>query len=131
LRLFADTLRQCMRDGDTAARWGGEEFVMVLPNATSTQALEVVDRLRGKLAEALLAGGTPAFTASFGIVDTSMTRRFEKLLKSADEALYIAKESGRDRAVIGATETSDDTITRRTVEHPAVADFAAATRQAY
>lgn len=130
LRLFADTLRQCMRDGDTAARWGGEEFLLVLPHATAVQAREAVDRFRGKLSESLLAGGTAAFTASFGIADTSMTPRFEQLLKIADEALYCAKESGRDRAMIGALQSINEANTRRAVEHPAVADLAAIARHA-
>ncbi|HEX9139832.1 MAG TPA: diguanylate cyclase [Steroidobacteraceae bacterium] len=130
LRLFAETLQQCMRDGDTAARWGGEEFLLVLPQATAIQAREAVDRFRGKLSESLLAGGTAAFTASFGIADTSMTPRFEQLLKIADEALYCAKESGRDRAMIGAAQSINEANTRRAVEHPAVADSAAIARHA-
>jgi hypothetical protein len=54
------------------ARWGGEEFVLILPDSGASQALEVVDRLRAKLAENLLAGSIPAFTASFGISDRTL-----------------------------------------------------------
>lgn len=106
LRLFAQTLCTSLRDGDLAARWGGEEFVLVLPHSGASQAQEAVDRVRAKLAENLLAGGTPAFTASFGISDTTMSSHFEQLLRMADEALYCAKESGRDRAMIAGQHGS-------------------------
>ena len=125
LRLFAETLRHHMREHDMAARWGGEEFVLILANANSQQALEAVERIRVGLATALLTGGSPAFTSSFGIADSGMNPRFEKLLKIADEALYRAKDAGRDRALIGNEKAPEiaDTQTRRSYEHPASADM--------
>jgi len=124
LRLFAETLRLSLRDGDMGARWGGEEFALILPQTNTSQAQEVVDRVRAKLAENLLAGSIPAFTASFGISDTTMSPRFEELLRMADEALYRAKESGRDRAVIAGHHGSTAAPSaRRAVEHPAAPDL--------
>jgi diguanylate cyclase (GGDEF)-like protein len=124
LRLFAETLRLSLRDGDLGARWGGEEFALILPQVSASQAQEVVDRVRAKLAENLLAGSIPVFTASFGISDTTMSPRFEELLRMADEALYRAKESGRDRAVIAGHHGSTAAPSaRRAVEHPAAPDL--------
>jgi diguanylate cyclase (GGDEF)-like protein len=124
LRLFAETVRLGLRDGDMGARWGGEEFALILPQTSASQAQEVVDRVRAKLAENLLAGSIPAFTASFGISDTTMSPRFEELLRMADEALYRAKESGRDRAVIAGHHGSTAAPSaRRAVEHPAAPDL--------
>src|SRR5207253_10228114 len=122
LRLFAQTLCASLRDGDMAARWGGEEFVLILAHSSASQAQEVVERLRVKLAENLLTGGTPAFTASFGICDTTMSPHLEQLLRMADEALYRAKESGRDRAMIAGHGSAAPTA-RRAVEHPAAPDL--------
>ena len=121
LRLFADILRAQLRDQDMAARWGGEEFVLILPNANAKQANEAAERIRDGLATSLLLGGSPTFTSSFGIADSSMSPRFEKLLKIADEALYRAKDAGRDRVVTGSAELIDDadTYTRHVFEHPA------------
>jgi len=124
LRLFSEILRSSMRHGDLAARWGGEEFLMLMPRTSATQAQEVIDRLRARLADALLAGGVPVFTASFGIADTSMARQLDELLKIADEALYCAKDSGRDRALIGVAAMPPH-VSRRTVEHPAMPDIRA------
>jgi diguanylate cyclase (GGDEF)-like protein len=123
LRLFAETLRTCVRDGDMAARWGGEEFVLILPQANAAQALELVERVRANLAEKLLVGSIPEFTASFGIADSSMGARFERLLRMADEALYCAKEAGRDCARIAGAESSKAAATRRAYEHPASPDL--------
>jgi diguanylate cyclase (GGDEF)-like protein len=120
LRIFAHTLRESLRDSDLAVRWGGEEFTLILPHTTARHAYDLVERIRAKLAENLLTGGGPTFTASFGISDTVMNPRFEQLLRIADEALYDAKESGRDRAVIAGQPKP---VTRRAVEHPAAPDL--------
>ncbi|HMI36990.1 MAG TPA: diguanylate cyclase, partial [Steroidobacteraceae bacterium] len=99
--------------------WGGEEFVLLIPNANAQQANEAVDRIRASLATALLTGGTAAFTSSFGIADTTMSPRFERMVRIADEALYRAKEEGRDRAIIGDSRLATTGEFRRAVEHPA------------
>ncbi|TLY79517.1 MAG: GGDEF domain-containing protein [Gammaproteobacteria bacterium] len=123
LRIFAETLQLSLRDGDMAARWGGEEFILILARSGAVDGREVADRVRAKLAERLLAGSIPTFTASFGIADTTMSPRLEELLRLADEALYCAKEAGRDCAVIAGQYVPGAPITRRPVEHPAAPDL--------
>ncbi|MGC2028869.1 MAG: diguanylate cyclase [Steroidobacteraceae bacterium] len=120
LRLFANTLMAGLRNGDVGARWGGEEFVLILPTANATQAVEVVDRIRARLATALLTGGSPSFTVSAGIADTTMTPRFEQLMRISDEALYSAKDTGRDRVIVGTVQQANEGRTRHATEHPAV-----------
>ncbi len=122
LRQFADVLRRALRGEDTAARWGGEEFVLLLPHTSAAEAAEVVDRVRAMLAEAQLVSSTPAFTSSFGIADSTMSPRFEQLVRIADDALYRAKDGGRDRAVVGHPSNVDPSMLRRAVEHPASVD---------
>ena len=80
LRIFAETLQWSLRDGDMAARWGGEEFILILARSGAVDGREVADRVRAKLAERLLAGSIPKFTASFGIADKTMSPRLEELL---------------------------------------------------
>lgn len=105
LKLFADVLRQHLRQDDVPARWGGEEFAVVFRRATASQAAEVLERVRGGLAEALLASGLPPFTASFGIAESAGAGDAQQLLRAADEALYISKAQGRDRISYGVSTT--------------------------
>jgi diguanylate cyclase (GGDEF)-like protein/PAS domain S-box-containing protein len=105
LRLFAHTATATLRDRDMVARWGGEEFVIALPELDRFQAVEVLDRLRQALAEAH-PGETARFTASFGVTDSTHAVALEQLLQIADGGLYAAKETGRDRVAIGDPEVA-------------------------
>ena len=108
LMAVAATLRRTIRDYDTLARWGGEEFVVVLPDVPKPNALEAAERFRKAIAEARVVvedGGEalPRVTASFGVAsfpDDGEDPR--ELLLKADAALYRSKEGGRDR-VTGAS----------------------------
>ena len=101
LRLFAQVLRETVRGDDIAGRLGGEEFVIVLPENDTTSATPVLERVRARLAESVAQGGGPAFTASFGVTDTSCAAELEGLLRIADAGLLRAKSEGRDRIVVG------------------------------
>jgi diguanylate cyclase (GGDEF)-like protein/PAS domain S-box-containing protein len=100
LRLFAQAATETLRDHDLIARWGGEEFVIALPELDRFQAVGVLDRVRQELAVAH-PGETPRFTASFGVTDSTQADTLEQLLNVADAGLYAAKEAGRDRTTIG------------------------------
>jgi diguanylate cyclase (GGDEF)-like protein len=100
LKLFSETARGVVRDRDHVVRWGGEEFALLLPGANAERAAEIVGRLRVALAQAHLLAGTPVFTASFGISDSTMARDREALIRLADEALYRSKQAGRDTCTV-------------------------------
>jgi diguanylate cyclase (GGDEF)-like protein len=104
LRRFGEVLKASLRAEDRGARWGGEEFVVLLVGTLALQAADWTDRVRARLAAELAQNGQPAFTASFGIADSSMGKDSASLLRIADAALYIAKSRGRDRASIGRPE---------------------------
>jgi diguanylate cyclase (GGDEF)-like protein len=99
LRFFAETAQAVLRDDDVIARWGGEEFVIVVPDLDRHEAANVLERIRERLVE-FRSGDHPAFTASFGLTDSSRAGTLEALLKFADAGLYEAKEAGRDRVCI-------------------------------
>jgi diguanylate cyclase (GGDEF)-like protein len=91
-----------LRESDQAARYGGEEFAILLPETDLAQALEIGERVRGKLAAAESAGpgGRIAITASTGAASCPQCARDpESLLHAADAALYRAKAEGRNRVV--------------------------------
>lgn len=117
LRAFADVLRQSLRDGDHAARWGGEEFVVVLEGRASEDAVAVADRIRAGLATATTLYGAPSVTASFGIADTTMAGELGRLLQIADDALYQSKENGRNRSTVGDPGRVNGAVPRRDAEH--------------
>jgi len=97
-----DALRRGVRDSDVVGRYGGEEFLLVLPNTDGEGAREVAERCRELVREARV--GTVAITASLGVASypTANITRADDLIHRADEALYRAKERGRDRVILAA-----------------------------
>lgn len=105
----ADRLSAACRAGDIVARWGGEEFVMLLPETRGEQACALAERLREVFAQApvpLGDGRSAAFTASFGVAVRAGAMSLEELLRAADSALYAAKDAGRDRVVVASAPPS-------------------------
>jgi diguanylate cyclase (GGDEF)-like protein/PAS domain S-box-containing protein len=103
------------RPGDMAARYGGEEFVLLLPNTQSAGAANLADAIRRAVSDQnlphALNGPSRRITVSLGVASVSpRDSRYSRkdLLKWADEALYDAKATGRDRvALYGASEMAD------------------------
>lgn len=108
LLAFTRTLRAVMRGTDFSARYGGDEFVVLLPHQTPTEAGIMVERVRRELAKVELHGpdGRPVtfpLTVSAGVAGTvpgDERETSEALLHLADAALYEAKRGGRNRAVV-------------------------------
>lgn len=105
LRRFAAVLRASVRDGDLAARLGGEEFVVILSGATLLQAQEVCERIRVRLANTVfLSPGREKIqvTVSAGLAALSDDLPGDAILAHADAALYRAKREGRNRLALAA-----------------------------
>jgi diguanylate cyclase (GGDEF)-like protein/putative nucleotidyltransferase with HDIG domain len=100
LKRAADILSQGKRPTDVAARVGGEEFALILPDTSGTDAFIVGERLRGQLRQEFADASVPT-TISFGIAAYPHDgQTAASLLRAADAALYAAKESGPDRTVL-------------------------------
>lgn len=99
---FSQICRQHLRKADIFARFGGEEFVMLLPEADLTQAWETAERIRKIVEDTTLdIDGRPLkMTASFGVSTFKDSQdTLNHLLQKADKALYAAKEKGRNRVI--------------------------------
>ncbi len=107
LKEFAVRLRATVRGADLACRYGGEEFVVVMPDTTAEMAANIAERLRmsieGKPFVVRSSGQEINITASLGIsCNSPNVETPEQLLKEADNALYDAKRAGRNRVVAAA-----------------------------
>jgi diguanylate cyclase (GGDEF)-like protein len=105
LKEFAQTLRKTVRETDVAARWGGEEFALVLPGTDAAGGARLAERARAMLSEQTVRApdGTELHvTASFGVAAFPQARELDELLAAADLALYAAKHDGKNRVVASA-----------------------------
>lgn len=102
LQTFAEILRDAVREGDLAARLGGEEFAILLPDATLKSALLVAERIRKKFAEKRFFSDAQLFgsSVSVGISKVGDQTMLNDLIVQADAALYVAKRSGRNRVIL-------------------------------
>ena len=98
LRVVAEVLRETLRESDVAGRWGGEEFLLLLPGANEEGAAQLAERVRVALAARSIPS-VPGLrvTASFGVAEYAGETNPEQLLEAADGALYRAKRAGKDR----------------------------------
>ncbi len=105
LQVLADLMKKSVRDSDVVARFGGEEIILALPKMHSEDGYDFVDRIRQKIEcydwEAIESG--LSVTMSFGVCDLKNSRGYEEMLHKADEQLYKAKDSGRNK-VCSVTE---------------------------
>lgn len=102
LQIFADVITHGLRAGDALARWGGEEFLLMLPNTSADDALVCVERMRGQLAARSFEHIEPrlAVTFSAGIGVCDLEDRMDAIVERADRAMYRAKTAGRNRTVV-------------------------------
>jgi diguanylate cyclase (GGDEF)-like protein len=100
LQTVVELIRRTIRAQDVVGRYGGEEFLALLPNATRSEALTIAERLRAAIAGADLQTVAPSLriTASIGIAELA-DDGYELLFQCADDALYKAKLAGRNRVV--------------------------------
>jgi diguanylate cyclase (GGDEF)-like protein len=110
LRQFSRVLQETIRPADYACRWGGEEFLIVLPRATAEQAQRVMQRVSVALDQTLQRADTPSFTVSVGISEADAEQPFETILAQADAALMRAKENGRARIELSAQDAEGDAV---------------------
>ena len=115
LQTVAHCAKSHLREQDILGRWGGEEFIIILPNTSAQGARLLIERLRQQLSEITIpcdVGHQITFSASFGVVSTQLDRSqyraelFDIWLSQADAALYYAKNNGRNRIELHALKTA-------------------------
>lgn len=98
--MLARTLETGIRESDTVFRWGGEEFLILLPLTGLEGALHVAETLRTAV-ERFARPDLPSVTVSVGVVQYETGEDFTSLFKRVDDALYRAKTSGRNQVQAG------------------------------
>jgi diguanylate cyclase (GGDEF)-like protein len=101
LKAVAETIKTSVREGDTAARWGGEEIAVTLVGATERDAWNKAEDIRRQI-DNIKFGKFPDLhiTISAGVATAIPGTSFEDTLGKADKALYHAKDTGRDKTVM-------------------------------
>ncbi|QOP40299.1 sensor domain-containing diguanylate cyclase [Sulfurimonas marina] len=104
LQELSNVIKACIRESDIFARWGGEEFIIVLPQTSMKDAVVLAEKLQKEIKKYNFTK-VETLTCSFGVTQLQDDESSDELLKRVDELLYLAKTTGRDR-VISDTERS-------------------------
>ncbi len=113
LRETSQNMKAVVRPYDGIGRYGGEEFLLVLPGCDNEGAATLAERIRESIESnpLALAEGIIPITLSLGVASNDITRNMEGLIGAADAALYRAKNNGRNRVEIAAhTDTLEDGV---------------------
>lgn len=105
LRVFGNLMKQQVRGSDSYCRYGGEEFLLLLPRMSAANAARRAEQLRSAMAASPVTYGTAsiAVTASFGVATFPQDGRSgDELIAAADSAMYAAKAAGRDRVCVSS-----------------------------
>jgi diguanylate cyclase (GGDEF)-like protein len=101
LQEVAEVIAGCVRTTDTAYRYGGEEFCILLRETTAEEAMHLAERVRQRIELRFASGETPGVTASFGVAEFSTATPMPRaLVEAADAAMYESKHAGRNRVVL-------------------------------
>ena len=94
-------MKDTLRSDSFIARWGGEEFLIVLPNCNGDQAYMALDRLRRRImgSSVLVGDAEISVTMTFGVSEYDFSGSMDASIKEADERLYRGKENGRNQVV--------------------------------
>lgn len=103
LKTACDGIRASIRGQDSIARWGGEEFTLLLPETPLSGALEVAERIRTRIADTPIIYGKDILnlTVTIGVTEYDEDEGIDGSIKKADDALYRGKRDGRNRVVTG------------------------------
>ena len=111
LQQIGETIQACLRSMDTAYRYGGEEFTVLLPQTINTEAATVAKRIKKSIAKLKFypeENETASITISIGVAEYRHEDAPEKFVKRADQAMYMSKENGRDKVTtLASTDESD------------------------
>jgi diguanylate cyclase (GGDEF)-like protein len=113
LKEFARALTETVRESDVAARWGGEEFALVLTGTDALGGARLAERARAAIQSRPLRmpnGETVAVTGSFGVASYPEYRELSDLVVAADSALYAAKREGKNRVVVSPESTISEIV---------------------
>jgi diguanylate cyclase (GGDEF)-like protein len=102
IKALGNLFKTGLRKHDTVARWGGEEYVLLLPETTGEQAFQLAEKLREKIASTQYQYKDKTFnvTVSFGLYQFTKDDTIDEAINKADKNLYQAKQQGRNRCII-------------------------------
>ena len=110
LKYVANLLQSSIRIDDGAFRWGGEEFILLLPHKSTQEAIVLAERLRSLIEESVITfeGTDIKITMSFGVSEINPELTTEENVEAVDAKLYYAKEHGRNRVISELPESDPE-----------------------